>query len=56
MLTNHEDRNDILKPDRQRRDGVRREALGRVVYVLEGEGRLIFLVRVDRDKAAGLVA
>ncbi len=53
MLTNHEDQSDILNPGRQRRDGVEQEALGRVVQVLEGEGRLIPLVRVDRSKAAG---
>ena len=45
-----EDQNIPLNPDRQRRDGGQ-EALGRVVQGLEGEGRLIPLVRVDRSKA-----
>jgi hypothetical protein len=53
MLTNHEDQNDTLNPGRQRCDGGQQEALGRVVQVLEGEGRLIPVVRVDRSKAAG---
>ena len=53
-LTSHEDQNDILKPDRQRRDGGQQEALSRVVQGLDkGEGRLIPVVRVDRSEAAG---
>jgi hypothetical protein len=41
MVTSHEDQNNPLNPDRQRRDGGQQEALGRVVQGLEGEGRLI---------------
>jgi hypothetical protein len=51
MVTSHEDQNNPLNPDRQRREGGQ-EALGRVVQGLEGEDRLIPLVRVDCSKAA----
>ena len=54
MLTSHKDQKGTLKPGRQRRDGVRQEALGPVARVLgKGEGRLILVVHVDRSKAAG---